>query len=62
LAFISSAHLGTSFVSGFSISESLKLSFGELEMVFSYPMLAFGRLEVIPLKNVTRWKVADPWV
>ena len=62
LVFIVSARFGASFINGFSISESTKLSFGELDTVFAYLMLAFAFLEVLLLKHVTKWKSSDLWV
>jgi len=62
LVFIFSARFGASFINGFSVSESTKLSFGELDTVFAYLMLAFAFLEVLLLKHVTKWKSSDLWV
>ena len=62
LVFILSARFGASFINGFSVSESTKLSFGELDTVFAYLMLSFAFLEVLLLKHVTKWKSSDLWV
>ena len=62
LVFICSAKFVASFINGFSISEATKLSFGELDTVFAYLMLAFAFVEVILLKHVTKWKSSDLWV
>jgi hypothetical protein len=62
LVFIFSARFGASFIDGFSISEATKLSFGQLDTVFAYLMLAFAFLEVLLLKHVTNWKSSDLWV
>jgi hypothetical protein len=62
LVFIFSARFGASFINGFSISGATKLSFGELDTVFAYLMLAFAFLEVLLLKQVTKWKSSDLWV
>ena len=61
LVFILSARFGASFVSGFSISESTKLSLGELDTIFAYLMLAFAFLEVLLLKHIRPWKSSDLW-
>ena len=62
LVFIFSARFGSSFIAGFSISESTKSLLGELDTVFSYLMLAFALLEVLLLKHATNWKSSDLWV
>jgi len=62
LVFIFSARFGASFINGFSVSEATKLSFGQLDTVFAYLMLAFAFLEVLLLKHVTKWKSSDLWV
>ena len=62
LVFIFSARFGASFINGFSVSEATKLSFGQLDTVFAYLMLAFAFLEVLLLKHVTKWKSFDLWV
>ena len=62
LVFIFSARFGASFINGFSVSEATKLSFGQLDTVFAYLMLAFAFLEVLLLKNITKWKSSDLWV
>jgi len=59
LVFIFSAKFVASFIDGFSISEATKLTFGELDTVFAYLMLAFAFLEIILLKNLTKWKSSD---
>jgi hypothetical protein len=62
LFFIFSARFGGSFINGFSISEATKLSFGQLDTVFAYLMLAFAFLEVLLLKRVSKWQRSDLWV
>jgi hypothetical protein len=62
LVFIFSARFGASFINGFSVSEATKLSFGQLDTVFAYLMLAFAFLEVLLLTHVTKWKSSDLWV
>jgi hypothetical protein len=61
LVFIFSARFGASIVKGFTLSEETKLSFGELDTVFSYTMLAFAFLEVLLLTRVNKWKSSDLW-
>lgn len=62
LVFIFSAQFGSLFVNGFPISGATKLSFGELNTVFAYLMLACAFLEVLLLKGVTKWKSLDLFI
>jgi hypothetical protein len=62
LMFICTSRFGASFINGFSISEATKLSFGQLDTVFAYLMLAFAFLEVLLIRKVAKWKAADLWV
>jgi len=59
LVFICSAKFVASFINGFSVSESTKLSFGELDTVFAYLVLAFALLEILLLKHSKKWNIAD---
>jgi hypothetical protein len=62
LVFICSAKFIVSVISGFSVSAATKLSFGELDTVFAYLMLAFAFFEVLLLKRVSYWNHSDLWV
>ena len=62
LVFIFAGRFGASFITGFSFSESTKFSFGELDTVFAYLMLAFALLEILLLKRSKKWSIADLWV
>lgn len=62
LVFLSAAQFGASFINGFAISQSTKLSFGELDTVFAYLMFAFALLEIFLLKTGTKWENSDVWV
>lgn len=61
IVFIFSARFGASIIKGFPVSEDTKLSFGELDTVFSYMMLAFAFLEILLIKHVNKWKSSDLW-
>jgi hypothetical protein len=62
LVFIFSARFVASFINGFSVSAETKFSFGQLDTVFAYLMLAFAFLELLLLKHVKNWKSTDLWV
>ena len=62
LVFICSAKFISPVISGFSVSAATKLSFGELDTVFAYLMLAFTFFELLLLKHVSNWKSSDLWV
>jgi O-antigen ligase len=62
LVFLCSSRFGASFINGFSISEATALSFGQLDTVFAYLMLAFAFLEILLLKHFTKWGIVDIWI
>jgi hypothetical protein len=59
LVFLCCAQFVASFINGFSIAQASKLSFGQLDTVFAYLMLAFVLLEVLLLKSVVKWENTD---
>jgi len=59
LVFIFSARFGTSFISGFSISDATASSFGALDTVLAYIFLSFAFLEYLLLKRHIKWRSSD---
>jgi hypothetical protein len=62
LVFLCAAQFGASFINGFAISQSTKFSFGQLDTVFAYLMLAFAFLEILLLQSGTKLENRENWV
>jgi hypothetical protein len=62
LVFIFLARFASSFINGFSISDSTEAILGQLDTVFSFIMLGFAFLEVLLLKHVQKWRRPDLWI